>query len=1071
MTIRISKLPLTALIALIPLLAGYAPTSLSAEIDLIAATLEATQDPSPETLEDGLKHIQSALLEAQRQERFADKIKLLQQAAQLAERKADWVEASRFWKTAIELATEHLDDSDIARMRIAFATFLRNAATPDKALAQLRMAEAYYREQRNAPSSIAVKQEMALILAEQEQSDASLTAANASVSSATALADLNLMGETQQTRAVCAMILEHSHQRELAHAILQYIRLLHARESMEKEISSHHQTALQSLESAIGYFLQSGADARRATSLKLKGDVFLSAGRIADARHYYEEAYKTYSGTTQPSGLVGLQVALAVLETLHSSMDSALLWINQAIQSSSTHPDLAWILLLKAEIALKDYNDPLAKTTLQQAIAIADSPQDLDVLIALHQLRSLVEINLGNYREGFDALDTATQYQVQQIRAEKEQIEKSLISDMQNQHSELSAQFQERVQALEIRLFEYQVIVRNLWIIAVTFSVCFAGWFALGRHRHKRKERELQELRNELLNSREALRQSTEDHHTLFKHLAHELRTPMNGIVGSIPLLHDTHLSPLQENCVNILDVSSRSITTLINDISDLTQLNSGRLQLASEPVLLTQIVETVVHLFEADSEYARVELLSDIPSDPIPLVETDPNRIQQILITLTGWALQHTLEGQVSLHLEWLEPHSGNKCKLRFFVETSGYELAPDTRNQLFEIHPYSTPQSAANPSSMMGMSLTQKLIDRMQGDITVIPGKPGGTRIQVDLSLPVHGWHREWHKPEPLERFHRKRALIIDSSQHAAQILARHLQCWAMYPEHVEDVSSANNLLEHAQGFDIIFLDSAQSDPGLTLLEQIAAIRSHAEYSQTPIVLMTRFSQQPSSLELHRQPSIYHLSKPLTLQPLHNTLCRSFSPKSTLSKSYAKLTPESVPPTEATLESHTENSQQPRRFHFMPFILPMRRDIDVDPELTILLAEDNPVNQKVTGLMLKKMGYDIDIVPNGKRAVEAVQEGRYDVVLMDKIMPVLDGLGAAREIRKLENITQPIIIALTASATMEDEIACRKASMDNFLAKPVQLEKMKAALGFATHELKQRRLAQQEARPQNEA
>ncbi len=1070
MTIRISRLPLTPLIALILLLAGYASPSLSADSDLITSTLEATQDPPPEALEDALSRIPAALQEAQRLGRFADTIKLLEQAAQLAERKADWVEGTRFWKTAIELASQHLDASDIAHMRIAFADFLRNAATPDKALAQLRMAETYFREQRNAPSSITLQQEIALILAEQNQADASLAAANASVSSAIALGDLNLMGETQQTRALCAMILEQSHQRELAHAILQHIRLLHAQESIEKAISTHHQTALQSLESAIGYFAQTGADARRATSLKLKGDIFLRASRIADARRYYEEAYQAFSSTTQPSGLVELQVALAVLETINSSIDSALLWINQAIQSSSTHPDLAWILLLKAEIALQDFNDPLAKTTLQQAIAIADSQHDLDALIALHQLRSLVEINLGNFREGFDALDTATQYQVQQIHAEKEQIEKTRISDLHDQHATLSAQFQEREQLLETRLFEYQLIVRNLWIIAAIFTVCFAGWFALRLRRNRRKEQELQELRNELHNSREALRQSTDDHLTLFKHLAHELRTPMNGIVGSIPLLYDTTLSPLQENCVNILDVSSRSITTLINDISDLTQLNSGRLQLASEPLSLAQIVETVVHLFEADTEYNRVELLSDIPSDPIPLVDADPNRIQQILITLTGWALQRTPEGQVSLHLMWLEPHSGNKCNFRIVVETSGYELSPDTRNQLFEIHPSSTPQSSANPSSMMGMSLTQKLIDMMQGGITVIPGNPGGTRIQVDLPLPIHGWHPEWHKPEPLERFPRKRALIVDSSQRAAQILARHLQCWAMHSEHVEDVSSANNLLEHTHGFDIIFLDSAQADPGLTLLEQIAAIRSHADYSQTPIVLMTRFSQQQSSLELHRQPFIYQLSKPLTLHLLHNTLCRIFSSKSSLAKSYATLTPESTSAAEAAPESHTENPRHPRGFHFMPYILPMRRDIDVDPELTILLAEDNPVNQKVTSLMLKKMGYDIDIVPNGKRAVEAVQEGRYDVVLMDKIMPVLDGLGAAREIRKLENITQPIIIALTASATMEDEIACRKASMDNFLAKPVQLDKMKAALGFATHELKQRRLAQQETFPRSE-
>jgi len=1032
------------------------PTGPSEDVTVLESILQTSDNPSFDQIDEVLQSVPRGLLAAQRLRRYNDKIHLLLNASRLAERKGEIVQAKVYWKSAIDILSDKKADAESARIYTRYAEFLRYNGEPLEAIQQLQNAAGLFRISRSPGVDIKTNEEISHIYAEIGSEAEALDYAEIAISSAIAIDDLVFVGDTHRARGITQMILAGSHQRDLGHSVLNTIQLIHSREPEQNDVSTHNNSALESLETAIGYFKQAGDERNTADCLRLKGDVMLHSYKLEDAKKYFQEAYQLFSSAGKDPRFVNLQLSMAARETMAQKIDSAIRTINAAVSSNEIESDTPWLLLLKAEIALKDFNDPEAKSTLEQGLEIATRDQDLDQLIALNQLLSLVEINLGNYREGFMALDAATQYQVQQVNAEKEQILLGHDQELKSLEEKISEQVTQRTQQLENQLFTYQAYAKNGWIMGLTFVVCFIGLMTLRLRNQKDTERELFETKTKLLEAEEIISHARDDRNSVFKNLAQELRTPMNGIVGAIPLLHDTTLTSLQENCVNIIDVSSRSITTLISDISDLSQLESGKLKLANHPLNLTQVVETVVQLFEADADHADVEIVCEVPSDPTSILHGDSNRIQQILITLISRALQSTYEGFVFIHIEPLIPNNDRNLGIRLTIEDSGQKPDPDALKDFFALNPViSGANSLLRPSSMMGLSITKKLVDAMKGQIEVSDSKHGGLKIQITLPFSLQPDEEKWETPEPYERFPRKRALVIDASQPSCNVLTKHLRAWALNFETVEDVNSASRLLESTHGFDIIFLGNVTATPDLSVLEKIAAIRSHGHAENTPIILLSALSNLNSSLELKRQKYIHQVSKPFSVQQLHAALWQALHYKTPVSKSYAKLTPDISSESSPEVDLGLTKSG----FQFIPYILPMRRDIFVDPDLRILLAEDNIVNQKVTALMLKKMGYEIKIVPNGRKAVEIVGEEVFDVVLMDKIMPVMDGLEASRAIRKLEHVHQPIIIALTASATMEDEIACRKATMDNFLAKPVQLEKMKAALGFATQILLERK------------
>ena len=1033
------------------------------DVALLEQTLAASADPEYSKIDETLNSLPKALLTAQRLKRYQDKIDLMIHGAKLHERKGEIVEAENYWRSAIRLVSERRASSEKGLYFVQYAQFLRINGKPDEAIEALEQASETFRAAREAPLEIETRLEIAMISAEEGLGFEAIDNADAAVSSATALNDITILAKTYQAKGMVEMILGATCQRDLGHFVINKIQLLHQREPIiSDEEVEYNNAALESLQTAINYCEEAGDDAIKADCLRMKGDIMLHMHKLPVATNYYQDAYRLFSSSGKSNSFLLLQLSMAIRQTMEQKIDTALRTVNAAISTNETEANTPWLLLVKAEIELKDFNDPEAKTTLEGGLVIAEKNQDLDQLIALNQLLSLVEINLGNYRNGFAALDKATQHQVRQISKEKEQVELARDQDLDQLEKSISKQVFQRTRELEDRLYNYEAFVKNAWIMGITFVACFVGLLLLRSRNTKEVERKLYEAKTELLEANEALKNAGQNRNALFRSFAQELRTPMNGIVGAIPLLDDGNLTPLQENCANIIDISSRSITTLINDISDLSLMESGKFALAKTKFSIVHVVESVVQLFEADASHSDIGIFCEVPSDPVEILHGDPNRIQQVLIAIMGRSLQTTYEGMVTIKLERLVPSSEHKRSFHITIEDTGSSPDSDKLDDFFEINPNTTGGSSLLlPSSMVGMSIARKLVDAMKGSITVEKSNLGGIRIELILPFVHEDASQTWETPAAFERFPRKRVLIIDSSDTSAKILAKHMRAWALHFEVVDDVNSASQLLEGPHGFDAIFLDCVSPDPDLNLLEQISAIRSNVVAATTPILLLSQFSNFDNSLELKRIKYIHQVSKPFLVEQLHTVLSQALHFKSPVSKSYAKLTPEIETVEDIQIAPEKDLGKTAAGFQFMPYLLPTRTNIEVDANLRILLAEDNAVNQKVTTLMLKKMGFEIKVVPNGKQAVEAAGTGEFDVVLMDKIMPVMGGLEACGEIRKIETIDQPIIIALTASATMEDEIACRKATMDNFLAKPVSLEKMKAALGFATKILQERRIA----------
>ncbi|HOO93032.1 MAG TPA: response regulator, partial [Opitutales bacterium] len=234
----------------------------------------------------------------------------------------------------------------------------------------------------------------------------------------------------------------------------------------------------------------------------------------------------------------------------------------------------------------------------------------------------------------------------------------------------------------------------------------------------------------------------------------------------------------------------------------------------------------------------------------------------------------------------------------------------------------------------------------------------------------------------------------------------------------------------------------------PMMDGFELVQRIKSQPRLQDLPVVLLAAMSEADKFRDVENLSQIYLTTRPVQVSELRETVQQALERKKVVpvvapQKRLAIPEPPRPPPPRPSQASIATRG-------FERVAVPANAAIRKD--LRILLAEDNAVNQKVTSLLLKKLGFVIDVVNNGKQAVEAIEQGAYDIVLMDKQMPEMDGIEATMRIRSMTHVRQPVVIALTASASLEDEVACKQANMDHFLTKPVQFEKVKEALAFAT-------------------
>ena len=498
--------------------------------------------------------------------------------------------------------------------------------------------------------------------------------------------------------------------------------------------------------------------------------------------------------------------------------------------------------------------------------------------------------------------------------------------------------------------------------------------------------------------------------------MSHEIRTPLNGVIGMTDLLAGTALDERQRRFVRIVRRSGEDLLSIINDILDFSKIEAGKFELDHAPVNLNMLLEDIGERFAPIAHGKGLELLCAPPVDTM-IVTGDGKRLAQVLINLVGNAIKFTEQGEVVIQIECLRRGNG-LADFRFIITDSGIGMTVEQRGRLFNAFTQADSSTTRRfGGTGLGLAISQRIIKLMGGEILVTshPGK--GSEFEFTLTLPFDERVQPTPGHEPLEGM---KVLVVDDNQTNLEIVANQLDSWKCRYDLAQDVRQAESLLAdaHAEGNDYQLLITDLMMPEVDGASLLRKLRQDPVFSHLPVVVLSSAGGENSLLSLKLVDACRVLTKPARQSDLYNAIVDCISTVAIAPK---------------------ESKSQ----------LSMSSGISVTGR--ILLAEDNMVNQEVAHAMLQNLGVHTEVVNNGMGAIDAVQHGQFDAVLMDCQMPVMDGFQATQAIRRNEREAGDkhlVIIALTANAIAGDRERCLEAGMDDYLSKPFTQEQLATTL-----------------------
>jgi two-component system sensor histidine kinase/response regulator len=492
--------------------------------------------------------------------------------------------------------------------------------------------------------------------------------------------------------------------------------------------------------------------------------------------------------------------------------------------------------------------------------------------------------------------------------------------------------------------------------------------------------------------------------------MSHEIRTPMNGVLGMLELLRRTTLDTKQKRYAETLSTSANALLTVLNDILDFSKIEAGKVELRLGPCEPRSLLEEVAELFAARAESKGLELLCHVSPDVPVRVEADGDRLRQILTNLVGNAIKFTDAGEVVVHAS-LARQEGGQSILELMVVDTGIGIGEDQHKLLFEAFSQLDGSSTRRfGGTGLGLAISKKLVTLMGGELGVTSEKGRGSRFFV--RIPVRVLSAEPTRIPILNRS--ARALIVDDNATNRLLLEELLSSWGLRTASADGGPAALRLLSEAPESDPFAL--VITDMHMPEMDGVKLARRIREtYVRLPLLMLTSLSESGPGLG-NRELFAGVLSKPVRSSELESNIARALGD-----------TPRGALPSAQELRAATAVAG-PRR---------------------LLVAEDNPINQEVIVEVLSDLGYTADIVANGRRAVEAWENGSYPMILMDCQMPELDGYAAAREIREREAGGQRVaIIAVTAHALVGEREHAIAAGMDDYVTKPIDPKLLQEAL-----------------------
>jgi two-component system sensor histidine kinase/response regulator len=513
--------------------------------------------------------------------------------------------------------------------------------------------------------------------------------------------------------------------------------------------------------------------------------------------------------------------------------------------------------------------------------------------------------------------------------------------------------------------------------------------------------------------------------------MSHEIRTPMNGVLGMAELLSETKLSSEQREFVEAIERSGQALLTIINDILDFSKIEAQKLTLEQIPFNLESAVYDVIKLLGTKAEEKHIELIVDYAAGTPSHVLGDPGRVRQILLNLVGNAIKFTEVGHVMVQATLSrQAQEDDVPEIVLTVKDTGIGIEPAAQEKLFES--FSQVDSSTTRrfgGTGLGLAISHRLVKLMNGEIHLRSEVGVGSEFSVRLPLPL----AQPLPPTPQVGLEGVAVLIVDDIELNRRILRGMLSQFRAQTLEASNAEEALSILRKTrlmgQPPELVILDHHMpSVDGETLT---GMIKAEPGFEAVPLVMLTSAGQLSDAQRFLDLGISAYLVKPVPRERLRDALVSSLGRHRAAGDPLADVRPEPAPGSKEDTPPHgADDSAQ----------LPLRG--------RVLLAEDNPVNQKVALSMLRRMGLDVSVAKNGLEAVDAVRRTTVDLILMDCEMPELDGFEATRQIRRAQAGVRTPIIALTANAFEENRERCLAAGMDDFLSKPFDKAQLRTLL-----------------------